>query len=259
MAVLSLPIWVVFLLTAALLFGAFEVGHLAGRRRRLREEDHEQEELGSLVGAMLGLLGFILAIAFGAQLSRFDASKALLLDEATAIYELFLRADMLGPDARTSVRRQLQDYIAVRLDTGGETGERIRQSVALQQSIWKTSIDAADQMPDVFPKELYFESLNELISLHEKRVTVGLHQRMPGVIWIVLYLLAFFAFAVTGYHGAVSSSRRSAVRPVAVLAFALLVALIADLDRVGTGLLQLNEAALQDVSARMQAEPGRPE
>ena len=254
MTVFSLPIWAVFLLTAVLLFIAFEIGHLAGRRRRSLDKGHEQEELGSLVGAMLGLLGFILAIAFGAQLSRFDASKSLLLDEATAIYELFLRTDMLPPDARSSVRRQLQDYIAIRLDTDGDTEERIRQSMALQQSIWKASIDAGDEMPDAFPKELYFESLNDLINVHQRRVTVGLHQRMPGIIWVVLYLLAFLAFAVTGYHGAVSSSRRSAVRPIAVLAFALLVALIDDLDHIGTGLLQLNESALKDVSMRMQSE-----
>ena len=230
MTVLSLPLWAIFILTAALLFGAFEIGHAAGRRRRQRDERNEQEELGSLVGAMLGLLGFILAIAFGAQLSRFDSSKALLLDEANAIYALFLRADMLPPDARTFVRQRLREYIAVRLDTSGETAGRISESEALQQSIWTASIDAGAAMPDAFPKELYFESLNEVISLHEKRVTVGLHQRMPGIIWIVLYLLAFFAFAVTGYHGGVSSARRSAARPVAVLAFALLVALIADLD-----------------------------
>jgi len=83
MSFLSLPIWAIFLWTAALLFGAFEIGHLAGRVRRRRDAGDEQDERGSLVGAMIGLPGFILAIAFGAQLSRFDASKALLLDEAT--------------------------------------------------------------------------------------------------------------------------------------------------------------------------------
>jgi hypothetical protein len=41
---------------------------------------------------------------------------------------------------------------------------------------------------------------------------------------------------------------------LAVLAFALLITLIADLDNPGKGPLQLNEAALRDVSARMQAD-----
>jgi hypothetical protein len=39
-----------------------------------------------MVAAMLGLLGFILAIIFGTQLSRFDKGKTLLLEEANAIH-----------------------------------------------------------------------------------------------------------------------------------------------------------------------------
>lgn len=251
----AIPLWLIFAVTVALVWAGFEIGHAAGRRRRKREPHYEQEELGSLVGAMLGLLGFMLAIAFGGQLSRFDSSKALLLDEAAAIYTLYLRTDMLPPEAGDFVRQRLREYVAVRLDTGGDIGERIRESLALQQSMWKASIDAGETMPETFPKELYFDSLNELITLHEKRLTVGLHERMPRAIWVALYALSILAFAVTGYHGAITSERRSAARPVAVFAFALIITMVADLDRPGTGRLQLNEAALLDVSARMQPEP----
>lgn len=250
----SLPLWAIFIFTTAVLFGGLEIGHVLGRRRRERDEQAEKDELGSLVGAILGLLAFVLAIAFGGQLSRFDASKSLLLDEATAIYAVFLRADMLPPDAGNFVKRQLQKYAEVRLDTDRNLAERVRESIDLQRAIWQASIQAGEEMSDAFPKELYFESLNELITLHEKRVTLGLHEHMPGVIWWALYLLAVLGFAVTGYHGAVSSAKRSAARPVAVLAFALLITLIADLDNPGRGPLQLNEAALRDVSARMQAD-----
>jgi hypothetical protein len=55
-----------------------------------------------LLGAMLGLLGAILAIAFGAQLSRFDSRRSQLLDEASTVWGLLVRADLLPPDTRTS-------------------------------------------------------------------------------------------------------------------------------------------------------------
>lgn len=252
----TLPTWILFLATSVLLFVASEAGHVLGQRRRREGSTDGNEELGSLVGAMLGVLGFFLAIAFGGQLSRFDSSKSLLLDEATAIYEVFLRADMLPPDARRKVRQDLRDYVTVRLDTDGDKKERIRQSEALQQSIWDTSIDAGEAMGDVFPKELYFDSLGELISLHQKRVTVGLQQRMPWIIWAVLYALAVLAFSVSGYHGGVSSGQRSAARPIVVLAFSMLVALVADLDDPSAGFLQLNEMPLRDISGRMDGTPG---
>jgi hypothetical protein len=64
-------------------------------------------------------------------------------------------------------------------------------------------------------------------------------------------LLAGLSFAVTGYHGGISSGYRVPVRPIAVVAFALLVLMIADLDRQGQGSLRLDQAPLRDVEARM--------
>ncbi len=248
-----LPSWILLVATAALLVAAAELGHAIGRRRLRGGVKDGQEELGSLVGAMLGVLGFFLAIAFGGQLSRFDSSKSLMLEEATAIYEVFLRADMLPPEAHRKVRQDLRRYTEVRLDTGGDKAKRIRQSEALQESMWSTSIEAGEAMGDIFPKELYFDSLSKLIALHQKRVTVGIQQRMPWIIWMVLYALAVLAFYLSGYHGGMASGRRSVARPITALAFAMLVALVADLDDPGSGLLQLDEAPLRDVEARMEA------
>lgn len=246
----SLPLWALFIATAIVFLAAYEIGHMLGRRRREQGTD-ENVELGSLVGAMLGMLGFIIAITFGAQLARFDAAKSSLLDEATAIYTTFLRADMLAEDARKQTRRLLYRYAQTRSDTDRDVFERIAESEALQQQIWDISIAAADQMPAEFPRELYFESLNLMIEIHEKRVTLGISQKMPGVFWLVLYMLASFSFAVTGYHGGVASGSRVPIRPVAVAGFALLVLLIADLDRQGEGSLKLDQSALRDVAARM--------
>lgn len=246
----AMPLWALFLVTTALFLLTFEAGHMLGRQRRARGSD-ENVELGSLVGAMLGMLGFIIAITFGAQLSRFDAAKSALLDEATAIYTTFLRSDMLPADARADTRQLLYRYAQTRSDTDRDVFERIAESESLQQQIWDIAIEAAAEVPDEFPIETYFESLNLMIEIHEKRVTVGISQRMPSIFWLVLYVLAGLSFAVTGYHGGFASGSRVPVRPAAVAGFALLVLLIADLDRQGEGSLKLDQSALRDVEARM--------
>lgn len=246
----AMPLWALFLLTTVFFLGSYEAGHTLGRQRRARGID-ENVELGSLVGAMLGILGFIIAITFGAQLSRFDVARTALLDEATAIYTTFLRSDMLPPDAGAETRHLLYRYAQTRSATERDIGERITESQSLQQQIWDIGIEATDQVPGEFPIELYFESLNLMIDIHEKRVTVGISQRMPGIFWLVLYTLAGLSFAVTGYHGGFASGSRVPVRPAAIAGFALLVLLIADLDRQGEGSLKLDQSALRDVEARM--------
>jgi len=246
----SLPLWAVFVLTTVLFFVGYEAGHVAGRRRRSRGAE-EKEELGSLVGAMLGLLGFIIAITFGSQLARYDAAKGLLLDEATAIYTTFLRADMLPDAARDETRELLYRYTRARSDTNRDVTERIREAERFQGELWRIAISASPGIPEQFPQEVYFDSLNEVIALHEKRVTVGISHRMPATFWIVLYVLAVLSFVVTGYHGGVSSGSRSPIRPIAVLGFAVLVMLVADLDDFGQGGLRVDQAALNDVADRM--------
>jgi hypothetical protein len=246
----SLPLWAVFVVTTALFLAGYEAGHTLGRRRRARGIE-EREELGSLVGAMLGMLGFIIAISFGAQLSRFDSAKSFLLDESTAIFTTFLQTDMLPAGPGSESRELLHRYAVVRSDSGRDVYERIEESKRLQQSLWDIAIAAAKDISDAFPRELYFESLATMIELHQKRVTLGLSQSMPAIFWGVLYLLAILSFAVTGYHGGVTSGRRVPVRPIAVVGFALLVLLIADLDRHGEGSLRLDPSALRDIEARM--------
>ena len=68
-----------------------------------------------MVGAMLGLLAFILAFTFGLVAARFDTRRQVLLDEANAIGTTYLRAGML-PEQGEKIRALLRDYVSVRLN-----------------------------------------------------------------------------------------------------------------------------------------------
>jgi hypothetical protein len=100
---------------------------------------------------------------------------------------------------------------------------------------------------------LFVQSLNELIDLHAKRVSADVRNRIPLAIWASLYGVTILSFAVLGYHAGVAGTRRSpAIVPVAVT-FAVVIWLIADLDRPQEGLLTLSQQALIDVRASMRA------
>lgn len=61
----NLPLWGVFALTIALVLISMEFGFRVGKWRIKCEEDTKNSSTGSMVGAVLGLLAFMLAFTFG--------------------------------------------------------------------------------------------------------------------------------------------------------------------------------------------------
>src|SRR3989304_3822769 len=104
----KLPLWAVFVLTLAICIAAVEAGAAFARiALRQKKEKEPEAPLGSLVGAVLGLLAFILAFTFGMTASRFDARRQLVLQEANAIGTTYLRAGLLPQTEGLGVRRGL--------------------------------------------------------------------------------------------------------------------------------------------------------
>ncbi len=61
-----LPLWAVFVLTSMICMGSIETGTMLTRSSMRRKKENEPEApMGTLVGAVLGLLAFILAFTFG--------------------------------------------------------------------------------------------------------------------------------------------------------------------------------------------------
>lgn len=96
-----LPLWVMFFLTLVLCIAAVEAGAaLARYSLRNKQKKEPEAPLGSLVGAVLGLLAFILAFTFGMTATRFDYRKQLVLEESNAIGTTYLPRQFAAADAR---------------------------------------------------------------------------------------------------------------------------------------------------------------
>ena len=68
----------------------------------------------AIVGAILGLLAFMLAFTFSLAASRFEARRQGVLDEANAIGTTYLRARFLPQPQRDEAARLLREYVDVR-------------------------------------------------------------------------------------------------------------------------------------------------
>ena len=70
-----IPVWGVLIITLAFVFVVVEVGFRLGAAKRRRTEDVKEAAVGSMVGATLGLLAFMLAFTFGMAATRYDARR----------------------------------------------------------------------------------------------------------------------------------------------------------------------------------------
>jgi drug/metabolite transporter (DMT)-like permease len=252
-----LPLWGLFLAAAALLWLAMECGYRIGRWRRAQTPDEKDQPVGAMVASILGLLALVLGFTFSLAASRFEVRRQVVLEEANAIGTTYLRARLLPEPQRTELEKLLREYAAVRIQAPqeGKTAQAITRSEALHELLWAQAADAAKQDRGSIMTGVFIQSLNELIDLHAKRMFVGLRSRIPLVIWVGLFGLAMLGMAAVGYQSGLAATRRSPAMLGLVVAFSLVLYLIADLDRAHGGLLRIGQQAMIDVQRSMQPTP----
>lgn len=247
------PLWAVFALTLVVCIGSAEAGSvLAGIALRKKKEKEPEAPLGTLVGAMLGLLAFILAFTFGMTGSRFDARKQLVLEESNAIGTTYLRAGLLPPKQGLEIRQLLREYVEVRLTATPENlQEALDKSEEIHGKLWSQAKSMVKEDMDSELRSLFIASLNELIDLHQSRLTVALEYRLPASVWLSVQLLAILSMLALGYQTGMAGSRRMLGTPVLALAFSLVIVMIADCDRPEEGLIRVSQQPIADVRQMM--------
>jgi len=249
----TLPLWGLFLVILCLILLSVEGGYRLGQYRRRRSEEEKEAPVGAMVGATLGLLAFMLAFTFGLAAARFETRRQVLLDETNAIGTTYLRAGML-PERRDAIRTLLRDYVDTRLEAvrSGNVTAGIRRSEHLQEQLWAQAEAMGETHPTSIVVGLFVQSLNEVIDLHAKRVTAGLRNRIPGAIWVALCAVAVLSLAAMGYHAGLSRTSRSLAELAVAFTFAVVIGLIADLDRPQEGVLKVSQQALMDLRQSIQ-------
>jgi hypothetical protein len=246
------PLWSLLPLTVGIALLSIETGRRLADHRRKHSAEEEGAPVGGMVGGTLGLLAFMLAFTFSLAASRFEARRQILLQEANAVGTTYLRAGMLSEPMRTDARNLLREYVDVRIEAvqPGKLEQGMAKSEELHQRLWAVATTAADKEKNVITS-LFIQALNQVIDLHATRVMAGVRSRVPGIIWIVLYLLLILAMVMLGYQSGLAKSRRSIAVLALVIGFSSVLYLIADLDRPGQGLLQTSQEAMTDLRRSM--------
>jgi protein-S-isoprenylcysteine O-methyltransferase Ste14 len=245
---------------------SIELGYRVGGIVHKRTEEEKESAVSAIEGAVLGLFAFILAFTFGMVAERYDARKGLVREEANVIRTACMRSDFLPEPDRAEARRLLLEYVDARLGTSHftkpsqVTPEQMQRLLAdsdrIQRRLWDMAVTNARKDMNSDVAALYIESLNQLSEVHASRVAIGLQQRIPGSIWIVLWSLTFLGMAGVGYQTAIAGSKRSWARPILAISFSLVITLIAALDRPQNDYVRVSQQPMIDVRDFMRISSG---
>lgn len=248
----SLPISLIFIGIALFMLIFCEIGFQFGYHAHMRKDKAAPSTLGSMVGGLLGMLAFVLAFTFSIASSQHELRRNNVLEEANIIGTAYLRADLLDEKSATAVRRLLREYVDIRLNAvqGSDINLALEKSTEIHRLLWKEVSSAAIENPSPMTS-LMVQATNEVIDMHEKRVTAALRNRIPLSIWIALAAITALAMIALGTQVGYTGNRRLiAVIPL-VLAFAVLVTLVVDLNRPQKGLIIVSQQSMIDLRSSM--------
>ena len=244
--------WVIFAFIVGLLCLSAEIGFRYGRRFAERTSPEIHSHVGTVEGALLGLLALLLGFAFAMAMSRFDTRKDVVLEEVNDLQTTFLRAQMLSKDHRAECSRLLREYLDSRIaffNAGtdhAKTQSALEWTNRLQAQLWREAVTAAREDSDEVRTGYFIDSLNHLIDDHSKRVT-AMENHVPEIIFVLLVVVATMTIAVTGYSSGLRNKRLKALRGILVFLIASTLLVILDLDRPRRGFIKVSERGLLEL------------
>ncbi len=232
--------WLLCLTLFVLMTGMVWIGAL------LRKRKAEAASLSTIEGSLFGLLGLLLAFTFSMSASRYDARKAIMVEEANDIGTALLRADMYEDSVRNAFRQDFQEYIRARIayyDAGRDT-MLIKQAKTnteiIFKRLWTRAMQGSRRAENMLATQQMIPALNAMSDATIVRAAAG-KSRVPDSIIVLLFLLSMACSFFAGY--VIPSDKK--MEKITILGFVVLTILviyvILDLDRPRRGMINMDE------------------
>ena len=240
----------IFVCIVLALFGGIlvclEIGWRLRTKNLATETETSDAGLNALDGAVFGLMGLLIAFTFSGAATRFDARRALIVQETNDIGTAYLRIDMLPADAQAALRQDYRDYLDARLDFYDKLDDDVdatelafTKSTDLQHKIWTESVAATARQSSAAVTTLVLSSVNAMIDITTTRL-VALETHPPPAIYLALAAVILASSVLAGYAMAKSGRRNWNHMLIYSATLAFAVYLIFDLDHPRLGLVRID-------------------
>jgi hypothetical protein len=233
-----------------LVIGSVLAGLVRGRRVP-RERRPENEHLGTIQGAFLGLLGLLLGFAFAGAMARFVDRQDRLASEANAIKAAFDRAELLPDPAeyRANLSAYARERLALFHEQNSTAAEKVEQRLDTHyHAALGAAITSAIRSPQfallIIPG---VEAIDNELSARNA-IT---RRHLPTEFIFVMIACSCVAMYSIGFGVGIAERRSvgTAIALACLVATTIFVTL--DFDRPQNGLIRLDPSPLEDVARQL--------
>jgi hypothetical protein len=249
------------LLFFVVVLGSALLGAFFGRRVR-HLSDSLKEPFGILQGALLGLVGLLLAFGLSLAVSRYEDRRTNVVTVANAIGTTYLRAQTLQEPIRTRSLALLVRFartgvgLSERIPGSAEAQASVAAEARIERELWRLAGVALEASPRASAPRLYVETLNEMFDSETARIAT-LSNRVPTAVLLLDVVGSAFALCLlAAYLRLAGRGVPAGVVAAALVAFLLLVT--ADLDRPTRGMIRVPDTALTNQLRSMAGPPAAP-
>jgi hypothetical protein len=252
----GMPGWLVALFFLGLMVAASEIGYRMGLRSRAAEKT--QVLVPIITASILGLLGLLLGFTMSMSVTRYDARRRLVLEEANAIKTAYLRIQVVAPPESTELQDLLRQYASNRLRVSQSALDvsKLQQGKAedarLQSELWSRAAALARKEPQSLPAGLLMESLNAVFDLENSR-WVGFIAHVPAEVIYVNALMGLVVALMVGYEFGVTRQRHPLSQVLLIVSITMVMVLIIELDEPYSGAIRVSLQPLIDLQGQLAA------
>lgn len=236
----------------ALLFliqlAANELGYRVGLRRAVHGAT-AGESVSVVVGGMLGLLAFVLALTLSFANNSFSERRAGTLAEANAIGTAWLRAQAIGGPRGGEIARLLEDYIRLRVDfiradAGADAIEALnRRTNAMQTQIWGHASVIVRERTDPVAVAL-MASLNDTFDM-TTTARFAYTLRLPAPLVWLLFGMTLLSMGCLGFQVGLRGTPSRVLAALLTLMWTVVIVEILDLASPRLGALRTSTAVYE--------------
>jgi hypothetical protein len=249
--------FLILFLCFALVFASTWFGIHRGRRVS-KDTKPDHQHLGTIQGALLGLLGLLLSFAFSGSMSRFIERQSALAREANAIGSAYDRVALLPNAAR--VQAIIRDYTALRINLFHNDNTPNAASISQQLDdtytrLYAETLQGIHQSPQFASLAIVgVEAIDNELSTRNALA----RRHLPLEFVAVMLAASCIAMGTVGY--AVGMAEKRSIGTIMALAALVSTTLFVtfDFDRPSRGLVRLDPTPLTQLADRLKAPPPTP-
>ena len=179
--------------------------------------------------------------------SRFELRRKLVVDEANSISTTFLRGKIIHVDA-AKYKQLYKHYLDLRIESydnydDPERMAQIKKETGLIQKEIFTDFEEISLKNRGALESAYLYAMTDMFDREFER-SIALENNLPPSIYMIIIMIAIVTIGMLNYDRGYSQKESHWAMTLFIIAFAIVVCFIHDLDHPHTGAVQISQKAL---------------